>query len=113
VPEKGQRADYITLKAPSPFPLRVALGPTVDASYTMASGENFRDVDEFKALLLRDKELMARCLASKLLTYGTGAGVQFADRRVVADIVARSKAKNYGLRSLIHEVVQSSSFQIK
>jgi hypothetical protein len=113
VPEKGQRADYITLKAPSPFPLRVALGPAVDASYTMATGEKFRDVDEFKALLLRDKELMARCLAGKLLTYGTGAGVQFADRRVVADIVARSKTKNYGLRSLIHEVVQSSSFQSK
>jgi len=48
-----------------------------------------------------------------LLTYGTGAGVQFADRRVIAEIVTRAKARNYGLRSLIHEVVQSSSFQSK
>jgi mono/diheme cytochrome c family protein len=113
VPDKGQKADYVTLKTESVRPLRVALGPPVEASYTLESGEAFRNVDEFKALLLRDKELMARCLAAKLLTYGTGAGVQFADRPVMAEIVARSKAKNYGLRTLIHEVVQSKTFQIK
>jgi len=113
VPDKGQKADYVTLKTESVRPLRVALGPPVDASYTLATGESFRDVDEFKTLLLRDKELMARCLATKLLTYGTGAGVQFADRPAVAEIVARSQAKNYGLRSLLHEVVQSRAFQIK
>jgi mono/diheme cytochrome c family protein len=113
VPDKGQRADYVTLKTESVRPLRVALGPAVDPSYTLASGESFHDVDEFKTLLLRDKELIVRCLASKLLTYGTGAGLQFADRAVITDIVARAKAKNYGLRALVHEVVQSRAFQIK
>ena len=113
VPDKGQRAEYVTLKTESVRPLRVALGPAVDASYTLETGEAFRDVEEFKALLLRDKELMARCLAGKLLTYATGAGLQFADQPAVSDIVARGKAKNHGLRTLIHEVVQSKTFQSK
>jgi mono/diheme cytochrome c family protein len=112
-PERGQRADYIQPKGNFPQWVRVALGPAVDASYTLESGEKFRDVDEFKALLVRDREMMPRCLASKLLVYATGAGIQFADRPVIAEIVARSKAKNYGLRSIVHEVVQSRVFQTK
>jgi hypothetical protein len=113
MPDRGQRADYIQPKGNFPQWVRVALGPAVDASYTLESGEGFHDVDEFKKLLLRDKEQIARCLAAKLLVYATGAGIQFADRPVVAEIVAHSKAKNYGLRSIIHEVVQSHVFQNK
>ena len=89
---------------------RVALGPAVDASFTMEDGEPFHDIDEFKALLLKDKEQIARCLAGKLMVYATGAGIQFSDRQVIADIVTRSAAKNYGLRTMIHEMVQSRVF---
>lgn len=94
-------------------PIGYRVGPKVDASYTLEDGATFHDVDEFKKLLLRDKEQIARCLAGKLLTYATGAGLQFADQPVVTDIVARSKAKNYGLRAMVHEVVQSRVFQNK
>ena len=113
VPAPGQRAEYVALKGDFPRPMKVALGPPVDASYQMENGATFHDVDEFKALLLRDKEMIARCLAGKLLVYATGAGLQFADRPVVGEIVARSKAKNYGLRTMIHEVVQSAVFGSK
>jgi len=88
----------------------VPVGPVVDASYTLENGATFHNVDEFKALLLQDKEMIARCLAAKLLVYATGAGIQFSDRPVVDDIVAHSRAKNYGLRAMIHEVVQSRDF---
>jgi hypothetical protein len=89
---------------------RVALGQAVDASFTMENGAKFRDVDEFKVLLLKDREQIVRNLAGKLLVYATGAGIQFSDRPVVADIVARSAAKNYGLRTMIHQIVQSRVF---
>jgi hypothetical protein len=114
IPARDQRGvEYVNLNADSSRPMRVALGPVVDASYTLPSGEKFQNVDEFKVLLLRDKELIARCLAGKLLTYGTGSGLHFADRAAVAEIVARSKPRNYGLRTLIHEVVQSRPFLTK
>jgi mono/diheme cytochrome c family protein len=88
-------------------------GPNVDASFITADGKPFKNIDEFKALLLRDKEQIARCVTEKLLTYGTGAGIQFADRAAVDDIVQRVKAKNYGLRSIVHEVVESKAFREK
>ncbi len=111
VPERGQRGvEYVKVRGESTQQRTVALGPAVDASYTLEDGTAFHDVDEFRALLLKDKEQIARCLAAKLLVYGTGAGVQFSDRPVVGDIVARTRAKNYGLRAMIHEVVQSRSF---
>ena len=110
LPAHGQKVDYVNVNAENMPQRRVALGPAVDASFTMEDGEPFHDIDEFKALLLKDKEQIARCLAGKLMVYATGAGVQFSDRPVVADIVARSAAKNYGLRTMIHEVVQSRVF---
>ena len=111
VPERGQRGvEYVKVKGDSSQQRNVALGRPVDASYTLENGAAFHDVDEFKALLLKDKEQIARCLAAKLLVYATGAGIQFSDRTVVDDIVAHSRAKNYGLRAMIHEVVQSRDF---
>jgi len=45
-----------------------------------------------------------------VFVYGTGAEIQFADREVVEALVARSREKNYGFRSLLHEIVQSRLF---
>jgi hypothetical protein len=110
VPEPGKKADTVALRGDTSAQRRVAVGPVVDASYQLENGATFHDVDEFKTLLLKDKEQIARCLAGKLLIYATGAGIQFSDRPVIAQIVAQSQAKNYGLRTMIHEVVQSREF---
>jgi hypothetical protein len=107
---RGQKVEYVNVNTENMPQRRVALGPAVDASYTTADGASFHDIDEFKALLLKDPEQIARCLASKLTVYATGAGIQFADRPVVAEIVARSHEKGYGLRSMIHAVVGSPVF---
>jgi hypothetical protein len=64
-------------------------------------------------LLLRDKDQLARALTTKLLTYATGAAPKAADRPAVQAIVARVGQKDYGLRSLVHEIVQSEIFHKK
>ena len=89
------------------------LGKPVDASGLSAEGEPFRDIDEFKRLLLRDPDQLARALAAKLLTYATGAAPTPIDREEIERIVAAVREKNYGLRSLIHEVVRSELFRSK
>ena len=63
-----------------------------------------------KQILLADKDQLARNLSEKLLIYATGAVIQFADREVVEELVAKSRAQNYGFRSLVHDVVQSRPF---
>ena len=70
-------------------------------------------IDELKQLLLTDKDQIARALTKKLLTYATGHGVEASDTAAVEAIVAKAKAKNYGFRSLIHELVASPLFQSK
>ena len=88
-------------------------GPVVDASGVMPDGRPFQDVDELRTLLAADPARLARAFTGHLLTYATGAGVSFADRAVVDAIVQSTEAKNYGLRALLHAVVQSELFRAK
>ncbi|MCE9526498.1 MAG: DUF1592 domain-containing protein, partial [Planctomycetales bacterium] len=88
-------------------------GPPVDASGVMASGQSFEEIRQFKELLLRDKEQVARCLTEKLLIYSLGRGLGFADRPAVGEMVKNVSAKDYGFRSLVHEVVLSKTFRQK
>lgn len=89
---------------------KVWLAKPVQADGETADGKTFRNVDEFKQLLLRDPDQLTRNLAEKLVVYATGAGLDFADRATVEQIVRDAKAKNHGFRSLIHAVVQSPAF---
>jgi hypothetical protein len=88
-------------------------GPGVEIGGTTAQGREFKTIDDYKALLLEDQEQLARNVARQLLVFATGAEVQFADREVVHSIVARTRERKYGLRSLVHEVVQSTVFLAK
>jgi mono/diheme cytochrome c family protein len=88
-------------------------GPKVDPADVMADGERFANIDELKQLLLKDRDQLARALTEKLLTYATGAAPTPTDRAEIEDIVRKVRTKNYGLRTLIHEIVQSKAFQQK
>ena len=93
--------------------MRYLNGPPVDAADVLPDGRRFQNIDQFKQLLLEDKAQLARALAEKLVAYATGAAPTAADRPEIDDIVARVRDKNYGFRSLLHEVVQSKTFQHK
>lgn len=93
--------------------VRYLNGPAVDAADELPDGRRFQDIDEFKQLLLTDKDQLARALAEKLLSYATGAAPTEADRSAIDEIVAKVRDRNYGFRSLVHEIVQSELFQHK
>jgi hypothetical protein len=52
-------------------------------------------------------------VASKLLAYGSGAEVAFADRAAVDTIVDAAAGERHGLRSLLYGVVTSDVFLSK
>lgn len=89
------------------------LGQPVDCTGQTSDGKSFNDVRDFKQLMLRQKEQIVRCLAGKLITYSTGAGISFADRAEVDRIVAKVISQDSGIRTLIHEVVASQLFLSK
>ncbi|MEN9574828.1 MAG: hypothetical protein RL514_2683 [Verrucomicrobiota bacterium] len=89
---------------------KVWRGLDVEIGGTTPQGREFKNVGDYKALLLEDKEQLARNLARQLLVFATGADVQFADREEVQAIATRTRERNYGLRSLVHELIQSRPF---
>lgn len=102
------REQYRVLKGPNLSMSKQ--GPKVEPAYELTDGRAFQNVDGLKKLLLEDEDQIARCVAEKLLIYGTGRGLRYSDRAAVDDIVARSRERGHGLRSLVHDVVQSRMF---
>lgn len=88
-------------------------GLPVDASGELADGRKFQGIREFKTLLLTQQDQVMRALAGNLVIYGTGAGVQFADRDAIDAISKQAEADGSGLRTLVHAVVQSPLFLSK
>jgi hypothetical protein len=82
----------------------------VDASGELPDGRKFHDIREFKELLLDDEKQIARNLARQLAVYATGAPIRFADREAIERILRRASSSHYGVRSLVHELVQSELF---
>jgi hypothetical protein len=85
-------------------------GLSVDPSGELPDGRTFKDVRELKGLLRTDPELLARNLAQQLTIYATGAPIRFSDRPAIAKMLAQNRAEGYGVRSLIHEIVESDMF---
>jgi hypothetical protein len=82
----------------------------VDSAGVLPGGQPFRNIVEFKRLLLQHEEqTVARNLAGQLATYATGAPVSFSDRSQIEEILRKTRASGYGVRS----IVQSSLFQNK
>lgn len=93
--------------------MRYRNGPPVEAADTLPDGPAFANIDEYKLLLLSDKDQLTRALAGKLMAYATGAAPTLADQASVESIVSQVRDRDYGFRSLIHEIVQSEPFQSK
>ncbi|QDU97501.1 DUF1592 domain-containing protein [Lignipirellula cremea] len=93
------------------YPKRiVSRGLEVECHGETPDGRPFVNVDDYKQLLLADEDQLARNLATKLITYATGAELQFADREVLEQLTAQSRKDSYRFRSLLHSVVQSRLF---
>lgn len=102
VPEKG------IAKSGQKFAFHYAL--PVDASGELPDGRKFQDIRGLKSLLLDDERQVARNLARQLAVYATGAAIRFGDRAHIEQALDRASSSHYGVRSLIHEIVQSELF---
>ncbi|WP_196782383.1 DUF1592 domain-containing protein [Bremerella volcania] len=87
--------------------------PPIDASGTLPNGSSFESFDDFKLLLLDQKERFAHGLSEKMLTYALGRPIEPADRVLIDQLSEQMQANNYTLSSLIHGVVASQAFHTK
>jgi hypothetical protein len=94
-----------------PFAFHYAL--PVDSSGILPDGRSFSGIRDLKRLLLSDERPLAVNLARQLTVYATGAPVRFSDRAQIDRMVDATKPGNYGLRSIVQQVVQSDLFRNK
>ena len=88
-------------------------GPPVDSSGQLVDGRAFNDVRQLKQCLLADERTIARNLIKQLLIYATGAPLGFSDRSKLETILVNTQSSSYGVRSIVHEIVQSTLFRCK
>jgi hypothetical protein len=88
-------------------------GLPVDSTGELPDGRGFQDVKEIKRFLVSDQEAIARNLAKQLVVFATGAPVRFTDRGELEQILQRAKKHQYGVRTLVEEIVKSELFQTK
>ena len=117
----GQRDHYRAIRnaedAPAPrgnidpfIGISFKLGPAVDPSGVLPDGRTFNSIQEFQKLLAADTQKLLKNLAEQFCIYATGRPVGFSDRAEIAGIVDRTQKKGGGIRTLIHELVQSRLF---
>jgi hypothetical protein len=94
-----------------PFAFHYAL--PVDSSGVLPDGRRFANVRDLKQLLLSDERLLAMNMARQLVIYATGAPVRFSDRAQIEKIVEAAKPDSYGLRTMVHRIVESDLFRNK
>jgi hypothetical protein len=85
-------------------------GLPADCAGELPDGRQFKDVRELKKMLVGDQTVLARNLVRQLSIFATGAPVRFSDRPEIESVLTRAKASEYGVRSLIEELVQSELF---
>jgi mono/diheme cytochrome c family protein len=88
-------------------------GLPVDSVGELPDGRAFRDIKEFKRLVLKDEVPVARNLAKQLVVFATGTPVRFSDRDELERILQRARPHKYGVRTLVEEIVRSELFQTK
>ena len=82
----------------------------VDSSGVLPSGKSFSNPAEMRQILSEMLPEFSRALTEKMLVYSLGRGLERYDRRTVRNITKRLSDGDYGLQTLVHEVVRSLPF---
>ena len=85
----------------------------IDSSGKLPDGRTFRGPEEMKAILKGDRDVFARCVTEKMLTYALGRGLERYDKATVKAIADRLAARQYRFSALVEEIVKSRPFQMR
>ena len=88
-------------------------GLPVDAAGVTPDGQAFAGVKQLREMLAKNPDQLARGVTRHLLTYATGQPATPLDQPAIEAVVKSAAQDDFGLRSLIHAVVQSEVFRSK
>jgi hypothetical protein len=79
----------------------------------MPDERKFSGIADLQALLAADRPRLLNNLAEQLTVYATGRGIAYSDREAIGGIIERTQKRGGGIRTLLHEIVQSKLFQTR
>ncbi|TWU51922.1 hypothetical protein Poly59_35180 [Rubripirellula reticaptiva] len=83
----------------------------IDPTGVLMTGEKFSSVVELADVLANDRrEDFYRCLTEKMLVFALGRGLTFGDATTVDQIVAKLKADDGQMQTLIESIIRSVPF---
>lgn len=88
-------------------------GQPLDVAGTMPDGTKFSSPAQMKASLMKDRELFARNMVSKMLSYALGRELTPYDRQVIEEITKEVVAENGNLRTAFSRVALSYPFRYR
>jgi hypothetical protein len=88
-------------------------GLPVDCAGVTPAGQSFAGIQELRQALAKNPGQLARGVTRHLITYATGTPASPLDQRTIDAIVESSASADFGLRTLVHGVVQSELFRSK
>jgi len=106
----GDEGDRVEGFGKNGHAFKFRLAKAIDCTGKLEDKRSFKDITELKRLLLADERAIARNLVHRFIVYATGAPVSFGDRETVEAILDRCTDNGYGVRSLIHALVQTELF---
>ena len=89
------------------------IGGAVDPGGQQADGSKVDGPVALRKAILKRPELFVRTVTEKLMTYGLGRGVEYADRPIVRMIASSAAPQNYRFSSVVLGIVSSTPFQMK
>jgi hypothetical protein len=87
-------------------------GAPINAADTMYDGSPIDGPDGLRDFVLRYPDAYLSNVASKMLTYALGRGLDYQDMPVVRGVVREAAEKDYSFHAMILAVVQSEPFQM-
>lgn len=85
----------------------------IDPSGELPGGRKFQGPQELKKILLEKKELFARCVVEKMLTYALGRGLDYYDKPAVDQVTAALAKSDYRFSTLAIEIARSEPFRMR
>jgi hypothetical protein len=85
----------------------------IDPAGQIWGGPSFTTFEDLQGIIAAKREPFSRGFSKALIAYALGRPSSFADEQLVADMVSKSAADGYSIRSIVQSLVASRAFQTK
>jgi hypothetical protein len=85
----------------------------IDPAGVLPGGQSFKGPNELKQILMSKKDLFARSLSEKMLTYGIGRGTEYYDKPAIDQIVTALAKNDFRFSALMVEITKSDPFRMR